>query len=148
MSDALRREEGAEYRSIGYESGFSSPSARARCRPDDDVTISTVGHGTMPQDAFVTLLRHAGLTEVVDIRSFPGSRRNPQFGTEQMARWLPDAGVDYSWQRELGGRRKVVPVRSTSRSATARSGPTPTTCRPNRSWQALTTSLTGAAVGS
>jgi uncharacterized protein (DUF488 family) len=73
------------------------------------VTISTVGHGTMPQDVFVSLLGHAGLTEVVDIRSFPGSRRNPQFGTEEMARWLPEAGVAYSWQRELGGRRKVVP---------------------------------------
>lgn len=71
--------------------------------------IHTVGHGTMPQADFAELVAAAGLVEVVDIRSFPGSRHNPQFGTDEMARWLPEADVAYSWMRDLGGRRKPVP---------------------------------------
>lgn len=71
--------------------------------------IHTVGHGTLPEAAFSSLVGGAGATEIVDIRSFPGSRRNPQFGTDEMSRWLPEAGVGYSWLRELGGRRKPVP---------------------------------------
>lgn len=70
--------------------------------------IHTVGHGTLPQDTFTALLRGAGITEVVDIRSFPGSRRNPQFGTAEMARWLPEAAIGYGWMRSLGGRRRPV----------------------------------------
>jgi uncharacterized protein (DUF488 family) len=70
------------------------------------VIVRTIGHGTLPESAFIDLVRGAGVAEVVDIRSFPGSRRNPQFGTEEMARWLPNAGVTYSWIRDLGGRRK------------------------------------------
>jgi uncharacterized protein (DUF488 family) len=73
------------------------------------VTIHTIGHGTLSEDDFTTLVREADVAEVVDIRSFPGSRRNPQFGRERMALWLPAAGVAYTWQRDLGGRRKAVP---------------------------------------
>ena len=74
----------------------------------DQLTIHTVGHGTLTQDDFTVLVHGAGFKEVVDIRSFPGSRRNPQFGSVEMARWLPAAGVAYSGMRDLGGRRKVV----------------------------------------
>lgn len=73
------------------------------------MTIHTVGHGTLPQADFAALVGGVGLLEIVDIRSFPGSRRNPQFGTDEMARWLPEAEVAYSWMRDLGGRRKAVP---------------------------------------
>ena len=71
--------------------------------------IITVGHGTLPADDFVALLKGAGVTEVVDIRSYPGSRRNPQYGRDEMTRWLPDAGIAYTWIKDLGGRRKPVP---------------------------------------
>ena len=71
--------------------------------------IHTVGHGTLSQDDFTALVRETGLGEIVDIRSFPGSRRNPQFGSAEMARWLPDAAVAYCWMRDLGGRRRPVP---------------------------------------
>jgi uncharacterized protein (DUF488 family) len=76
---------------------------------DQDVIIHTVGHGTLAQDDFTALVRDAGLAEIVDIRSFPGSRRNPQFGTAEMARWLPEAAVGYCWIRALGGRRPPAP---------------------------------------
>lgn len=69
-------------------------------------TIRTFGHGTLSQEEFVRIVRRAGIERVVDIRSYPGSRRNPQFGREAMESWLPDAGIDYSWIRELGGRRR------------------------------------------
>lgn len=69
----------------------------------------TVGHGTLPQQDFVALVHGAGIVEVVDIRSYPGSRRNPQYGRETMATWLPQADIGYVWRRDLGGRRKAVP---------------------------------------
>ncbi|MGI8756051.1 MAG: DUF488 domain-containing protein [Acidimicrobiales bacterium] len=71
--------------------------------------VQTFGHGTLPEDEFVSLVREAGVTEIVDVRSFPGSRHNPQFGREEMERWLPEAEVAYTWMRDLGGRRKPVP---------------------------------------
>lgn len=71
--------------------------------------VQTFGHGTLPADEFVSPVRAAGVTGIVDVRSFPGSRHNPQFGREEMERWLPEAEVAYSWMRGLGGRRKPVP---------------------------------------
>lgn len=71
--------------------------------------LFTVGHGTLEQEAFAELLVEAGIHDVVDIRSFPGSRHNPQFGREEMERWVPEAGLGYTWMRDLGGRRKPVP---------------------------------------
>jgi uncharacterized protein (DUF488 family) len=71
--------------------------------------LHTVGHGTLSQEAFAALVENAGIEQVVDIRSYPGSRHNPQFGREAMEAWLPEAGLRYSWIRELGGRRKPHP---------------------------------------
>ena len=71
------------------------------------VTLLTVGHGTLPADEFVDLVHAAGVELVVDIRSFPTSRRHPQFRREAMQRWLPAAGVAYRWEPRLGGRRKA-----------------------------------------
>jgi uncharacterized protein (DUF488 family) len=74
------------------------------------VALRTVGHGTLAADAFATLLESAGVTRVVDIRSYPGSRHNPQFRREEMERWLSTRGLDYEWLRALGGRRRPVPT--------------------------------------
>jgi len=71
--------------------------------------LRTVGHGTLPAETFLALLDGAGIGRIVDIRSFPGSRRNPQFGREEMERWLPEGHIDYQWLRELGGRRRPAP---------------------------------------
>ena len=46
---------------------------------------------------------------MVDVRSYPGSRRHPHFGRAAMEDWLAAAGVAYSWEPRLGGRRKAVP---------------------------------------
>jgi uncharacterized protein (DUF488 family) len=69
-------------------------------------TLHTVGHGTLSAEALVALLAGAGIGGLVDVRSFPGSRRNPHFGREAMERWVPAAGIAYTWLRDLGGRRR------------------------------------------
>jgi uncharacterized protein (DUF488 family) len=73
------------------------------------VTLRTVGHGTLPQRDFAALVSDAGIGVVVDVRSFPASRRHPQFRREAMEGWLPDAGVAYQWEPRLGGRRRPRP---------------------------------------
>ena len=76
----------------------------------DRATVYSVGHGTLPETDLVELLHQAGVAHVVDVRSYPGSRRNPQHGKEQLERWLPEAGIGYSWDRRLGGRRRPDPA--------------------------------------
>ena len=68
-------------------------------------TIRTLGHGTLAVDEFVRIVHDAHVEAIVDIRRFPGSRRNPQFAREEMAAWLAGHGVDYRWLASLGGRR-------------------------------------------
>ena len=68
--------------------------------------LYTIGHGTAPIDDFIAQLRGAGVASVVDVRRFPGSRRNPQYGSEELERSLNDAGIAYRHEPELGGRRK------------------------------------------
>jgi uncharacterized protein (DUF488 family) len=70
------------------------------------VPLYTVGHGTLPADAFAALLNGAGIVAIVDVRSVPKSRHNPQFTGEAMAEWLPQAGVAYSAEPRLGGFRR------------------------------------------
>lgn len=72
-------------------------------------TLWTVGHSTRPFEAFVMLLREAGVETVADVRRFAGSRRNPQFSGESMARELPVEGIAYVAMPELGGRRGARP---------------------------------------
>ena len=71
--------------------------------------LRTVGHGTLTADELARLVTGAGVEMVVDVRSFPASRRHPQFGREAMERWLPEAGVAYRWEPRLGGRRRPAP---------------------------------------
>ncbi len=68
--------------------------------------IYSIGHGARPLDELVALLAAAGVTTLVDVRSFPGSRRHPQFGREALAAALPARGLAYVWEPRLGGRRR------------------------------------------
>jgi uncharacterized protein (DUF488 family) len=70
--------------------------------------LVTFGHGTLTRDDFTQLLHQVGAGELIDVRSYPGSRRVPQFGRTQMESWVPEAGIAYSWQPALGGRRRPV----------------------------------------
>jgi uncharacterized protein (DUF488 family) len=71
--------------------------------------VFTIGHGTRPADELVECLRGVGVRTLVDVRRFPGSRRNPQFGQAALAATLDDAGIAYRHAEELGGRRTGEP---------------------------------------
>ncbi len=57
------------------------------------------------------MLGAAGVRTLVDVRRFPGSRRNPQFGQDSLAAALSGAGLAYRHAPELGGRRANEPGR-------------------------------------
>lgn len=65
----------------------------------------TIGHWTCPEGVFLGTLAAVDIDLVVDVRTQPGSRRNPQFGRDTLPTWLADAGVGYLHLPELGGRR-------------------------------------------
>ena len=71
--------------------------------------LFTVGHGTASEEDFAGLLRSAGVTSLVDVRIGPGSRKYPHFGKDRLALWFPEAGIDYRWEKRLGGFRKLLP---------------------------------------
>jgi uncharacterized protein (DUF488 family) len=71
--------------------------------------VRSIGHGVAAETEFSDLVQRAGISTVMDVRRFAGSRHNPQFAHDEMARWLPNAGVEYRWVPALGGRRKVSP---------------------------------------
>jgi uncharacterized protein (DUF488 family) len=71
--------------------------------------VRTVGHGAAPEAEFGDLLQGAAVSTVMDVRRFAGSRHNPQFTHDEMARWLGRVGIEYRWMPALGGRRKASP---------------------------------------
>ena len=71
--------------------------------------VYTIGHSTRDIDRFIALLEREQIQHVADVRSFPGSRRYPQFGREALAASLAARGIGYSHHPELGGRRHARP---------------------------------------
>jgi uncharacterized protein (DUF488 family) len=69
------------------------------------VTVHTIGHSTRTLDEFVALLKAHAVTKVVDVRTIPRSRHNPQFNLEAMRDSLRKAGVEYLHMPGLGGLR-------------------------------------------
>jgi uncharacterized protein (DUF488 family) len=68
--------------------------------------LLTYGHGTETAERTAAILRAAGVSSLADIRTAPGSRRNPQFVRAAMEEWLPGAGIAYRWEKRLGGFRR------------------------------------------
>jgi uncharacterized protein (DUF488 family) len=71
--------------------------------------LLTYGHGVDSAERTAEILAGAGVTSLVDVRTAPGSRRNPQFARVAMEEWLPEAGIAYRWEKRLGGFRKPGP---------------------------------------
>jgi uncharacterized protein (DUF488 family) len=72
--------------------------------------LFSIGHGTRPIDRFIDLLTDAAVGRLVDVRTAPGSRRNPQFGRDALQHSLEGAGIAYVWRGEdLGGFRRPAP---------------------------------------
>ena len=67
--------------------------------------IFTIGHSTRSIDDFLEILRAHAITEVVDIRTIPKSRHNPQFNGDELAHALRNHHIGYRHQKNLGGLR-------------------------------------------
>lgn len=68
-------------------------------------TIYTIGHSTHTIDQFIALLKAHSLQELVDVRTVPKSRHNPQFASDALAESLRQAGIRYRHLPALGGLR-------------------------------------------
>ena len=71
--------------------------------------LLTVGHGRLGASELSALLHEADVELVVDIRRFPGSRRNPDVASEPLEARLAQDGIGYRWDARLGGRRTAPP---------------------------------------
>jgi uncharacterized protein (DUF488 family) len=74
---------------------------------DEQLQLWTVGHSTRPGAEFIEIIRSFGIATLVDVRSYPGSRRYPQFNKLELANSLELAGIEYRHLPELGGRRRA-----------------------------------------
>jgi len=75
----------------------------------NQLEIWTVGHSTRAIEEFIDALNSFEIRILADVRSFPGSRRYPQFNQAQLATSLTRAGIEYLHFPELGGRRRAQP---------------------------------------
>ena len=73
------------------------------------LAIFTIGHSTRPIDDFIELLRANGVTQLIDIRTIPKSRHNPQFSRHALAASLRAARIRYLHLKALGGLRRAKP---------------------------------------
>jgi uncharacterized protein (DUF488 family) len=95
---AVRCEEPAEFFSMSEDKESEAPP-----------TVLTVGHSTRPIEEFVSLLKKHGVTCVVDVRTVPRSRRNPQFNRDTLPASLKAADIAYTHLAGLGGLRRPRP---------------------------------------
>jgi uncharacterized protein (DUF488 family) len=65
----------------------------------------TVGHGTLDGPGVARLVAGVGIGALVDVRRYPGSRRDPSVAREALGPTLREHGVAYRWEERLGGRR-------------------------------------------
>src|SRR5216683_1484351 len=70
--------------------------------------IFTIGHSNHPLERFLELLRLQSVAIVVDVRSFPSSRKWPHFNQAELSESLQRAGIEYLWLKQLGGRRRAT----------------------------------------
>lgn len=71
--------------------------------------VLTIGHSTRPLPEFIALLKQHGVARVVDVRTIPRSRHNPQFNRETLSAALRAAGIGYAHLKKLGGLRHPRP---------------------------------------
>jgi uncharacterized protein (DUF488 family) len=72
-------------------------------------TIWTIGHSTRPIEELIELLTAHEIARLVDVRTIPRSRYNPQFNREALGNSLEQAGLRYAHEPKLGGLRKSRP---------------------------------------
>jgi uncharacterized protein (DUF488 family) len=81
-------------------------------KPGEDhelkLTVATIGHSTRTIEEFIQALQSHGVTRVVDVRTIPRSRHNPQFGQDCLPASLQAAGIGYVHLPDLGGLRHTT----------------------------------------
>ena len=75
----------------------------------DGTTVYTIGHSTRSADEFLALLGAHGVRKLVDVRTIPRSRHNPQFNTDALTATLSTSGIGYVHMPSLGGLRRPKP---------------------------------------
>lgn len=70
--------------------------------------IYTIGHSTRSIEEFINMLASFAIQHLVDVRSYPGSRKYPHFNKEELEKSLPENGILYTHMVNLGGRRKPL----------------------------------------
>src|ERR1051326_5873103 len=81
---------------------------RRRAAKPRETTVLTLGHSTRSLEELLRLLRAHGVERLVDVRTVPRSRFNPQFNRDTLPKSVAAAGIGYSHAPELGGLRKPV----------------------------------------
>jgi uncharacterized protein (DUF488 family) len=76
---------------------------------EGQTNIWTVGHSMLTIGDFLKLLSLNGIRALADVRSFPSSRKHPQFNQYQLRESLAAEGIEYLHLSELGGRRRARP---------------------------------------
>ena len=85
--------------------GGSKPESVLAARQRSPTVVLTVGHSTRTQEDFIALLQAHAVKRLVDVRSIPRSRHNPQFNRDRIASALRRAGISYLHMKDLGGLR-------------------------------------------
>jgi uncharacterized protein (DUF488 family) len=67
--------------------------------------VFTIGHSNRPLEDFVNLLHENAIAHVLDVRTVPRSRHNPQYEQESLRQSLEDLGIAYTHHAALGGLR-------------------------------------------
>ncbi len=73
------------------------------------VKFFTIGHSTRSLEDFIQILQRYEVERVIDVRTMPRSRRNPQYNRETLPGSLKSAGIEYTHMPELGGFRQAQP---------------------------------------
>jgi len=87
---------------------MDEPLSRGNSNAEGGTTphVWTIGHATRALSDFVALLAEHGIGQLVDVRTIPRSRHNPQFNRDTFPRALAEAGVGYAHMPGLGGLRR------------------------------------------
>ena len=90
---------------------MSRPAASTGAMPSADESrceVLTVGHSTRPIEVFIELLVSHGVTQLIDVRTVPRSRHNPQFNEDALPVSLVVANIGYAHASGLGGFRPTT----------------------------------------
>src|SRR5438128_10683425 len=104
--------------------------ARPTATQDSEPVVLTVGHSTRALAEFVALLKEHSVARLIDVRTVPRSRHNPQFDRETLPAALAVHGIGYEHVAGLGGFRRTHPGSLNTGWRNVSSAVSPTACRP------------------